>query len=415
MNYYNILGVDITATQEEIKKQYKKKAIILHPDKGGCEEKFKELIEAYSILSDEKKRHEYDMFGKDGSSPNNMFRNDPFFNLFFGQQNDTNFTHQNISHKNIKKDNNIEITLELNLEEIYAGMIKSFSFHRNENCNKCINNSIKKCDICNGTGFVIQMQSIGPFVQRIRNTCNNCLGKGKKITKNNACIICHGNNTILMKKNMQIKIQKGISINNKIVIQNEGHQDIENGNGNLLISIKEIQHKVFIRDKNNLLLKMDITLYDILLKIKIEIKHLDNRKLYIEANSDEIRCIINEGMYCLIENQEKIENYNKGNLYIIFNIIYPNKDIPKNIKINKNNNIISINDNNDVNIEVHELLSMLLDHTKINKSEHNQHLKNIPVITTNKLSKNIINKIKQKILNIENNSIDLEDDSCKIQ
>ena len=405
MDYYNILGVDVTATQDEIKKQYKKKAIVLHPDKGGCEEKFKELTEAYSVLSDEKKRHEYDMFGKNGPSPN-MFPSDPFFNLFFNHQNDTNFIRQNMSQRNIKKDNNVEITLELSLEEIYAGMIKSFSFHRNENCNKCINNSIKKCDICNGSGFIIQIQSIGPFTQRIRNTCNNCLGKGKKIAKNNACIICHGNNTILMKKNMQIKIQKGISINNKIIIQNEGHQDIENGNGNLLINIKEILHKVFIRDKNNLLLKLNITLYDILLKIKIEIKHLDNRKLYIEANSDEIRCIINEGMCCLIENQE---NYNKGNLYIIFNIIYPNKDIPKNIKINKNNNIISINNNNDVNIEVHELLSMLLDHTKTNK------LENIPVIATKKLSKNIINKIKQKILNIENNNIDLEDDNCNIQ
>ena len=405
MDYYNILGVDVTATQDEIKKQYKKKAIVLHPDKGGCEEKFKELTEAYSVLSDEKKRHEYDMFGKNGPSPN-MFPSDPFFNLFFNHQNDTNFIRQNMSQRNIKKDNNVEITLELSLEEIYAGMIKSFSFHRNENCNKCINNSIKKCDICNGSGFIIQIQSIGPFTQRIRNTCNNCLGKGKKIAKNNSCIICHGNNTILMKKNMQIKIQKGISINNKIIIQNEGHQDIENGNGNLLINIKEILHKVFIRDKNNLLLKLNITLYDILLKIKIEIKHLDNRKLYIEANSDEIRCIINEGMCCLIENQE---NYNKGNLYIIFNIIYPNKDIPKNIKINKNNNIISINNNNDVNIEVHELLSMLLDHTKTNK------LENIPVIATKKLSKNIINKIKQKILNIENNNIDLEDDNCNIQ
>ena len=355
------------------------------------------------------------MFGKDGPLPN-MFPNDPFFNLFFSHQNDTNFMHQNIHQKNIKKDNNVEITLELSLEEIYAGIIKSFSFHRNENCNKCINNSIKKCDICNGLGFTIQIQSIGPFIQKIRNTCNNCLGKGKKIAKNNSCIICHCNNTISMKKNMQIKIQKGISINNKIVIQNEGHQDIENGNGNLLISIKEIPHKVFIRDKNNLLLKMDITLYDILLKITIEVKHLDNRKIYIEANSDEIRCIINEGMYCLIENQEKIENYNKGNLYIIFNIIYPNKDIPKNIKINKNNNIISINNNtNDVTIEVHELLSMLLNHTKTNKLEHNQHLKNTSIIETNKLTKNIINKIKQKILNIENNSIDLEDDSCNIQ
>ena len=310
MDYYNILGVDITATQEEIKKQYKKKAIVLHPDKGGCEEKFKELTEAYSVLSDEKKRHEYDMFGKNGPLPN-MFPNDPFFNLFFNHQNDTNFMHQNMSQRNIKKDNNVEITLELSFEEIYAGIIKSFSFHRNENCNKCINNSIKKCDICNGSGFIIQIQSIGPFTQRIRTTCDNCLGKGKKIAKNNACIICHGNNTISMKKNMQIKIQKGISINNKIVIQNEGHQDIENGNGNLLINIKEIPHKVFIRDKYNLLLKMNITLYDILLKIKIEIKHLDNRKLYIEANSEEIRCIINEGMCCLTENQEKSEHYRK--------------------------------------------------------------------------------------------------------
>jgi DnaJ family protein A protein 2 len=416
MDYYEILGVSMTATQEEIKKQYKKKAIILHPDKGGSEDKFKELSEAYTILSDEKKRQEYDMFGKNGTPTFNQFSSDPFFNLFFGQQDNfkqnTNFIHK----KNIKKNNNVEVTLELTLDEIYKGILKSISFHRNENCNKCINNLIKKCDTCNGNGFICEIHNIGPFIQKTQTICYNCLGKGKKLATNNSCIICRGTNTISMKKNMQFKVQKGISSIHKIIIQNEGHQDLENGNGNLIINIKEIMHNKFIRDKHNLLLKMDITIYDILLKNKIEIIHLDNAKIYIDANSDEINCIPNEGMFYYVEDTQKNDNNkdkNKGDLYIIFNIIYPNKDIPKNININKNNNIISINDNN-VNIDIHELLSLILNQ-KNNNLKKIQSIQTTQTIQISKLNKNIINKIKQKILNIENNNIDLDEDHCTLQ
>lgn len=405
MNYYEILEVSKNATQDEIRKQYKKKAIILHPDKGGCEEKFKEVNEAYSVLSDEKKRQEYDMFGKNNISDID-FQNDPFFNLFFRQNNNPEFIHKK---SNIKKNNNIEILIELSLEDIYNGILKSFSYNRNENCNKCINNSIKTCEMCNGSGYIIQIQNFGIFMQKIQNICYNCLGKGKVLSKNESCIICHGKNFISMKKNRQIKIQKGISTDYKMIIKNEGHQDIERGNGDLIISFKELSHKSFIRDKNNLLLKKNVNIYDVLYKNNISITLLDNKKIYLEATFDEVICINNQGMFYFTENNDSVNNNDsanlaKGNLYVVFNIIYPSKDIPKNITINKNNNILSINDNN-ITINTANLLSLLFEQNNNNTIKNN----NITHIT--RLNQNTINKIKLKVSELSNN----HDDNCNIQ
>jgi DnaJ family protein A protein 2 len=417
MNFYDILGVNKNATQDEIKKQYKKKALIIHPDKkNGNEEKFKELSEAYSVLSDEKKKQNYDIFGKDYDK---ISQNDDVFNLFSKMQHTQ--TH-NVFNFNKPKD--IEVNIDLTLEEIYNGVIKTISFSKNEKCNNCVNNSIIRCGECNGMGKVIQIKQMGPFIHHTENICNKCNGKGKYKANNTNCIICRGSSVINMRKNVQIKVPNGITPAHKIIINNEGHQNIDNElNGNLIIIFKELPHENFIRDKHNLLLKKDITIYDVLFKNKIEINHLDNKVFYIEGNDQEIICIPNEGMYIYNENNYNENNTKRGCLYIIFNIIYPNKKIPRNINISIDNNIIQkINkkDNNtattsDLQVSVNntELFSLLFEQ----KNNENKFVKQ-KIIETKEVSCNIKNKIKLLLINKSDNFNiynDNNDEPCTTQ
>jgi DnaJ-class molecular chaperone len=398
MDYYNILGVSRNATQEEIKKQYKKKAVLYHPDKAtGCEEKFKELAEAYGVLSDEKKRQDYDMFGKNYDKiPTNHFSTE--FDLFNMFSNNKMPPRTNVV---INKD--IEVNIDVSLDEIYNGSVKNISFTKNENCNQCINNNIIICNVCNGSGIFVQLRRIGPFMQKSQCLCNVCLGKGKKISINNNCIICKGNNFISMRKNVQIKIPKGVTPSHKLVINNEGHQNINEPSGNLIINFKEIIHKEFIRDKNNLLLKKDINLLDILFKQKIEIIHLDNRKLYINLDKDyDIICIPNEGMH------HSDKDVKKGDLFIIINIIYPNKSIPKNININSNNNIIHILNDDNISINNIDLLTLLFEQ----KNNLNKFSKQA-VLETKNISERIKNRIRLSL--IQKNMDDDNDENCTTQ
>jgi DnaJ-class molecular chaperone len=408
MDFYTILGVSKGASQEEIRKQYKKKAVLLHPDKQtGNDEKFKELAEAYSVLSDEKKRQDYDMFGKDYDK---VPQTNDVFNMF-------NFMHQHHSYNqtrnNIPKINkDIEVEVEVSLEDIYNGVVKSISFYKNEKCNKCVDNKIISCNTCNGLGKIMQIRQIGPFIHRSEHICEDCSGNGKNKYKNINCIICKGANVISMRKTVQIKIPKGVMPNHKIMINKEGHQDINDIYGNLIVNFKEITHKTFIRNKNNLLLKKDISLYDILFRQKQEIIHLDNRKIFFDLDNEneyDIICIPNEGMYIFNDN---IQNENKrGDLYVIFNIIYPKKSIPKNIQINANNNIINMtNNNNDVSINNMELFILLLEQ-KNNIKNIKQNLTATKKITTK--TKNYIKMLlikKTEDVNTFNDDIDDLDD-----
>lgn len=410
MDYYTILEINKNATQEEIKKQYKKKAVLCHPDKkGGSEDKFKELSEAYNVLSDAQKRREYDIFGTNQNLHQNT--NDSVFNMFFNNMNFYNPHQQHQSQQQQPKEiinKNIEVTIEMNLEEIYKGLIKPLSFLKNEKCNNCINNPINVCETCNGTGKLICIRQFGPMLQHIEKICVICAGKGAQKINNNNCIICKGKSVISMRKNIQIKIQKGITPNHKIVINNEGHQDLNDSPGNLILTFKELPHDKFIRDKHNLLLKKDVNVYDILFKNKIDINHLDNKQIYIEASTEDMLCIKNEGMFIFTEN-ESSSNL-RGDLYLVFNVIYPKQTIPKTININISNNIIKKSIDN-ILIDNNELLSLLFDQ-KNNEIKFLKHT----ICKTHKISTNIKNKIK-KILyaNIKHDDLDLENDECTTQ
>jgi DnaJ family protein A protein 2 len=312
------------------------------------------------------------------------------------------FNHNIFNQNNINlniKNNDINFKLNLTLDEIFNGGTKLISFTKKMLCTKCSQSQIKNCTSCNGTGIQRIIQQMGPFLQNIQRICNICEGKGKKIINNKNCDECKGNIFKTINRNLNINIKRGISNTHKIIVQQEGNQGIDSKKGNLVIEINQLEHNEFMRHNNDLFITKKISLYDYLFKNPIEIQHLDFRKFNIELTNAEILMIKKEGMFIY----DKID---RGNLYIILEIIYPENKISKNIKINLTNNMISL-DKTDVLINNNELLSLLFN-------QPNKKISNNDVIKTEKIDECILINIKLYILNLKKGNIP-DEQNCRQQ
>lgn len=336
---YDRLGVQSDSTDKEIKKAYHKLSLKWHPDKNKSEEadlKFKEISEAYNILSDPEKRKMYDQIGvdmlKNGAEgpqfdPNDIFQQfmsqmggSPFgggFNPFGGG---SPFG-DNPSHNN-NEDCNVE--LAVSLDEIYNEVEKTINYKQKNYCKKCNGNGTKsgkssKCSSCNGTGKTVIVRQIGNMIQQMVRSCQECNGSGESVNNNDKCNECNGNKYHYKDKVFKFTLKKGLSEGNKISIRGEGHH-FNNEKTNLNIFIKEKPHHTFTRNGNDLHMDLNIRLYQLLFGFKKVIKHLDGRellvildKIKINSFSDDIVYIIkNEGMYDM--------NNNRGNIVVKINI-----------------------------------------------------------------------------------------------
>lgn len=241
-NYYEILGVSENATQEEIKKAYRKKAVEHHPDKGGSEELFKQIASAYDTLGDENKRKDYD------NRKNNPFEGfggggfNPFEDFFGG------------SIFKQRKRTAPEKLVELNVGvvESFNGVDKTITFIRNHGCNTCNGNGgdRNKCNICNGEGAISVRQGTGLFVQITRHVCNGCGGRGYNIT--NPCHSCGSSGVIPSTESISIKIPPSVDDGQIFKIGNKG--DYFNGSyGDLLIKINLTPQNNFEKSGNDLI------------------------------------------------------------------------------------------------------------------------------------------------------------------
>ena len=251
--FYNLLGVDKKATSTEIKKAYRKLAVIHHPDKGGDSEKFKEITKAFETLSDESKRKHYDQFGEGegGGNPADMF----------GQM----FSGMGMQSNNKKRGNNVIHEVNLTLKEIYNGKNLNITIKR-----KTIDQSkVNICSQCNGQGMITQTVRMGPMIQQIQQPCQSCGGQGKSFDINHVT------------ENIKVAIPKGAPNNHKIVIYEKG-DDIAGGDpGDLIVVVKEIKDEVFERKGYDLFIHKDISLLEALKGFKIELITLDNRNILI--------------------------------------------------------------------------------------------------------------------------------------
>ena len=309
-DYYEVLGVNKNATDDELKKAYRKLAKKYHPDanpdnKKEAEEKFKEVNEAYETLSDPQKRRMYDQFGADGpqgfgggqgpfgqggyysysSSGFNGF--DDFgdlgdiFSSFFGG----GFGGRASSRKQNgpRKGADLNLRMEITFEQAFSGVEKEITVTRNETCDNCHGTgakpgtSVTKCTMCNGTGQVTQVQNTILGQMQTRRTCTACHGTGEVIKE--PCDICHGRGTVRKQPRIKVKIPAGIDDNQTVVLRGEGEPGEKGGpKGDLYITVRIKKHSIFTRSGNNVMCEVPITITQATLGADLEIPMVDGTK-----------------------------------------------------------------------------------------------------------------------------------------
>ena len=312
-DYYEVLGVDKSASADEIKKAYRKLAVKYHPDKNPgdkeAEEKFKEAAEAYSILSDPDKKARYDQFGHsgvDGAGPDfsggfgnlNDILNDLFggafgggFGGFSGFGGGFGGGRGGQRQQRVYRGRDIRVRVKLTLEEIAKGVEKEISIEKSVPCQECggkgarNSSDIKTCTACGGTGQVQRVVN-SLFGQTVTySTCQQCGGEGKTIS--NPCRNCGGSGLTRKRETIKVKIPAGVEAGIQLSIQGQGHAAKNNGiNGDLLVVIEEQEHPDFKREGNNLFYTKVISLPDAILGAEVEIPCLDGpKRIKVEAGT----------------------------------------------------------------------------------------------------------------------------------
>lgn len=343
--FYKILGISSNASESEIRKAFRTMAREHHPDKGGSEDKFKEINKAYETLSDPEKRKVYDRFGENAEN-----HEMPDFGDLFGLFN------QRSRQPRVRKTQDTVYPLKLSLKDLYTGVSKKLKLTKNVVCSSCDGkggHTVITCSTCHGNGVIVINRQIGPgMIQRLQMKCSRCNGKKHEIK--DKCKMCHGKCTMEEKKNLEIKIEKGSLCGDKITFPKEGNQLPGALPGDVIIVIQEVIHPVFKRKSSNLLIKRKINLHSALTGFKFILEHLDGRKILI--NSDhiiepgEVKVIQGEGM------PRKENHHLFGNLYIEFELTFPKeKLITDKILLSKLLDQKSSPEFNNVDLEEHTL------------------------------------------------------------
>ncbi len=307
-DYYEVLGVSKNATDDELKKAFRKLAKKYHPDanldnKEEAEAKFKEVNEAYEVLSDSQKRRMYDQFAFDGPQGFNGNQGGGYysygsgfdgfggfsdfgdfgdlgdiFSSFFGGGSTRTRTSNGPS-----RGADLKMNLDITFEEAYLGVEKEISINRNEKCHSCSGSGAKrgtspeKCSVCNGTGKIKQVVTT-PFGQMAtQKVCTHCGGKGKIIKE--PCPECKGKGINRKSVKIKVKIPEGIDHGQTIILKNEGEVGANGGtNGDLYINIHIKKHSIYSRKAEHVLCEVPITFTGATLGTEIEIPMVDGSK-----------------------------------------------------------------------------------------------------------------------------------------
>ncbi|MEM7826858.1 MAG: molecular chaperone DnaJ [Candidatus Aenigmatarchaeota archaeon] len=285
-DYYKILGVDKNASQEEIKRAFRQLARKYHPDVAGkkYEEKFKEINEAFQILSDPQKRAQYDQFGSAAFRPEDFeFRWPSFDELFrdfgFGDIFDVFSDFREKTRTRAEQGADLRYDLEITLEDAFHGKVEKIDIPTFIPCKTCGGTGarhLKKCPNCNGTGEVRKIQRAA-FAQIVNiTTCNKCKGSGQIIEK--LCDDCKGTGRIKKIKKIEIKIPRGVDNGSYLRVPGQGEAGYSGGPpGDLYVVIHVKEHPIFDRHDNNLFCQTTISLGQAIFGSEIEIPTIDGR------------------------------------------------------------------------------------------------------------------------------------------
>ncbi|MBQ5440479.1 MAG: molecular chaperone DnaJ [Clostridia bacterium] len=297
-DYYEVLGVEKGASEDDIKKAFRKKAKLYHPDlhpnDKEAEKNFKEVNEAYEVLSDKDKKARYDQFGHAGVDPSygaggaggyssyaSGFDMDDILNSFFG-----GFGSRRQANPNApRRGTDVETVCSISFEEAAKGCKKTISYARIENCDVCDGSGARKgsspktCSACGGTGHVT-VNSRTPFgVVQTSRACDNCNGKGRVI--DDPCPRCDGKGRIRKKKEEEINIPAGIDDGQRLSMSSRGNAGINHGPaGDLYITVNVRPHAMFERKGNDVYCELPITFVQACLGAEVVVPTLDGKVTY---------------------------------------------------------------------------------------------------------------------------------------
>ena len=295
-DYYDILGVNKSSSKDEIKKAYRTTAFKHHPDKNpgnkAAEDKFKEASEAYSVLSDDKKKTNYDQFGhaafENGGGSNQGFGGfdtssfSDIFEDFFGDFSGSGSQGSSRRSSSIRG-NDLRYDLNVSLEDAYKGLEKKIEYTTYKKCNDCKGNGAEpgskpiKCNYCGGNGKIRSNQ--GFFT--VQQTCPQCSGHGETIGK--VCKKCKGNGKVQSDENVSVKIPKGVDDGTRIRLSGKGEAGAKGGgSGDLYLFISVQNHSLFKRSEENLFFELPITFTDAALGTTIEVPCIDGSKVKVK-------------------------------------------------------------------------------------------------------------------------------------
>jgi molecular chaperone DnaJ len=344
-DYYEVLEISKDATAEEIKKAYRKKALRYHPDKNPddkeAEEKFKEAAEAYEVLSNPEKKQRYDQFGHagmggaSGFSGQNMDMDDIFsmfgdiFGGHFGGGGFGNFGGfgggGRSQRQRVTKGQNLRVKVTLSLKEIVNGAEKRIKVKKYIKCSSCNgsgaqDNSFSTCSTCKGTGQVTRVSNTFLGQMQTTSTCPTCGGEGKIIK--NKCTSCYGEGIVKGEEVIPINIPAGVGEGMQLSMSGKGNAARRGGiNGDLIVLIYEEEQPDLIRDGNDLIYNLFLSLPELALGTTAEIPTVESKvKVKIEAGTQPEKILRLKG-----KGIPDINGYGRGDLLVRIHTWVPNK------------------------------------------------------------------------------------------
>lgn len=296
-DYYEVLGVNKNASDDEIKKAYRRAAVKYHPDKqNGDETKFKEVNEAYEVLKDSDKRRRYDQFGHAGVGGNTSSGGGNPFGGFQGQGQEIHFDFGGGGLGDIfgqffggnaggqrqqqaRRGHDVEATLQLSFKEAVFGVEEKIELDMNDECSHCHGTTVepgyemKTCDVCKGAGQISRVMNtiFGPIRQNV--TCEVCDGRGKVPEK--VCTTCRGKGVERQAKTINLKIPAGIDDGATIRLKGYGEATSNGVKGDLYVHIRVKAHKIFTREGDIILSDQHVGMVDASLGCDIDVETID--------------------------------------------------------------------------------------------------------------------------------------------
>lgn len=345
-DYYEVLGVERNADAETIKKAYRKAAIKYHPDKNPgdkeAEEKFKEAAEAYDVLSNDDKRARYDRFGHAGMNGAGSggfggfggaggFTMDDIFEQFgdiFGGAFGGGFGggRRRSGGARVSRGSDIRVTVKLSLQEIAEGVTKKLKIKKSVACSKCGGSGAKDgsglvtCSQCGGSGYVITVQNSFFGRMQTQSVCPSCQGTGRVVKER--CEQCNGEGTQRGEEIVEVQIPAGVAEGMALTVRGKGNAARQGGvNGDLIVVIEEEPNAQFVREGNDLIHNLNITVTTALLGGEVEIPTIDGRvriKIGAGTHAGKVLRLRGKGL-------PDVNGYGRGDITVVVDVTIPDQ------------------------------------------------------------------------------------------